>query len=199
MSALERNCILYITHYKFCISHPKNLTVIDLSNNFISQEFPKALYNCSSSKTLTSHRITSTAQSRWTFTACLACAASTLEPTASLVTFHHLLDSQNNFISQEFLKAHYNCSKFEDLDLSQNNSTSTIPVDIHQFSGWIPAGVSSWRMVFEACNNLSTGTIPRKLTSLPYLTTLLLDQNQLSGVLPSDIISWKTLNTLNLH
>ena len=104
MSALERNCILYITHYKFCISHPKNLTVIDLSNNFISQEFPKALYSCSSSKTLTSHRITSTAQSRWTFTACLACAASTLEPTASLVTFHHLLDSQTTSFPKNFLK-----------------------------------------------------------------------------------------------
>ena len=108
------------------------------------------------------------------------------------------IGQSNNFISQEFLKAHYNCSKFEDLDLSQNNSTSTILVDIHQFSGWIPAGVSSWRMVFEACNNLSTGSIPRELTSLPYLTTLLLDQNQLSSVLPEELGNLAGLADLDL-
>ena len=162
------------------------------------KSFLKLSTTVPSSKTSTSHRITSTAQSRWTFTACLACATSTLEPTASLVAFHHLLDSQTTSLFPKFLKAHYNCSKFEDLDLSQNNSTSTILVDIHQFSGWIPAGVSSWRMVFEACNNLSTGSIPRELTSLPYLTTLLLDQNQLSSVLPEELGNLAGLADLDL-
>ncbi|KAJ1436530.1 Leucine-rich repeat domain superfamily [Sesbania bispinosa] len=37
-----------------------------------------------------------------------------------------------------------------------------------------------------------------KLTALPKLQTLLLDQNQLTGPLPSDKISWKSLVILDL-
>ncbi|GAU22786.1 hypothetical protein TSUD_142250, partial [Trifolium subterraneum] len=64
----------------------------------------------------------------------------------------------------------------------------------------IPNGVSSWKNVvkFNASNNFFNGSIPLELTSLPRLSTLLLDQNQLTGRIPSDIISWKSLQRLDL-
>ncbi|XP_061371282.1 receptor-like protein kinase HSL1 [Gastrolobium bilobum] len=77
---------------------------------------------------------------------------------------------------------------------------SFLAISYNQFSGRIPDGVASWKnvVVFNASNNHFNGSIPLELTSLPQLTTLLLDQNQLTGPLPSDIISWKSLITLNL-
>uniref|UniRef100_A0A2N9G6N0 non-specific serine/threonine protein kinase n=1 Tax=Fagus sylvatica TaxID=28930 RepID=A0A2N9G6N0_FAGSY len=71
----------------------KNLTLFDLSNNNIFNEFPKALYNCSKLEDLDLSQNYFNAQSRLTFTACLACAASTLEPTAFLAPSQHLLDT----------------------------------------------------------------------------------------------------------
>lgn len=70
----------------------------------------------------------------------------------------------------------------------------------NRFSGKIPRGVSSWKNLqdFDAGNNLFNGSVPQELTTLPVLTSLLLDQNRLSGALPSDIASWKSLNSLNL-
>ncbi|POO00541.1 Serine/threonine protein kinase [Trema orientale] len=69
----------------------------------------------------------------------------------------------------------------------------------NRFSGNIPTGVSFGRNLVEfgASNNLLTGTIPQEFTTLPRLTTLLLDRNQLRGELPTDI-QWVVLETLNL-
>ncbi|MED6221733.1 hypothetical protein PIB30_057610 [Stylosanthes scabra] len=70
----------------------------------------------------------------------------------------------------------------------------------NKFSGPILLGVSSDvnLVVFDARNNMLSGEIPRELTGVSQITTLLLDGNQLSGALPSEIISWKSLNTLTL-
>ena len=53
-------------------------------------------------------------------------------------------------------------------------------------------------MYFDARNNMLSGEIPRELTHLSQLSTLMLDGNQLSGALPSEIISWKSLSTMTL-
>ncbi|CAL0322152.1 unnamed protein product [Lupinus luteus] len=95
--------------------------------------------------------------------------------------------------------------------VSHNNFTGVLPeilssnislfqISSNQFSGRIPTGVSSWTnvVVFDASKNYLNGSIPQELTTLPRLTTLLLDQNQLIGPLPSKIISWESLVTLNL-
>ncbi|CAK8532357.1 unnamed protein product [Lathyrus sativus] len=95
------------------------------------------------------------------------------------------------------------------LSLSINSLSGEIPesvgllpslVDFRVFSNKLSAGVSSWTnvIVFDASNNLLNGSIPQEITSLPKLTTLLLDQNQLNGPIPTNIISWKSLVTLNL-
>ncbi|XP_059635920.1 receptor-like protein kinase HSL1 [Cornus florida] len=98
------------------------------------------------------------------------------------------------------------------LMISDNMFTGHLPVKLatnlllleisnNLFSGEIPwNGISSWRnlMVFDASNNLFNGTIPQELTSLPLLTTLLLDRNHFSGNLPLKIKSWNSLTTLNL-
>ncbi|XP_028794281.1 receptor-like protein kinase 5 [Neltuma alba] len=79
-------------------------------------------------------------------------------------------------------------------------NVSRMVISYNQFSGRIPAGISSMKnlVVFSASSNLFNGSIPQELTSLSQLATLLLDQNKLSGPLPSKIISWKSLRILNL-
>lgn len=76
---------------------------------------------------------------------------------------------------------------------------SRLEIGNNKFSGQISVGVASWNLVvFEASNNRLLGKIPVELTSLPRLTSLLLDGNQLSGEIPSEIISWESLTTLDL-
>uniref|UniRef100_A0A7N2L2D4 Leucine-rich repeat-containing N-terminal plant-type domain-containing protein n=1 Tax=Quercus lobata TaxID=97700 RepID=A0A7N2L2D4_QUELO len=181
------------------ICDPRTSRSLTFQTTSSLKSFLKLSTTVPSSKNLTSHRITSTAQSRWTFTACLACAALSMEPTASLVTFHHRLDSQTTSFFPKFLRAHYNCSKFEDLGLSQNNSTCTILVDIHQFSGVLPLDIISWKTLntLNLRRNKISGPIPEELGNLAGLTELDLSENQLSGQIPPQLSLLK-LTLLNL-
>ncbi|XVE98083.1 hypothetical protein REPUB_Repub03eG0074800 [Reevesia pubescens] len=123
-----------------------------------------------------------------------------------------------NFLSGEISRI-IRASDLTVIDLSTNNLTGRIPDEIvnnfNLFTGKLPRKVSDYLSRLDISNNWFFGnipievklwrnlsffndTIPRELTALPYLSTLLLDQNQLHGFLPSDIISWRLLNTLNL-
>ncbi|KHM99760.1 LRR receptor-like serine/threonine-protein kinase HSL2 [Glycine soja] len=121
------------------------------------------------------------------------------------------LKVHNNEFSGNIPSGLWTSSNLTNFMVSRNKFTGVLPerlswnisrfeISYNQFSGGIPSGVSSWTnlVVFDASKNNFNGSIPWKLTALPKLTTLLLDQNQLSGALPSDIISWKSLVTLNL-
>ncbi|KAL2321337.1 hypothetical protein Fmac_030306 [Flemingia macrophylla] len=118
---------------------------------------------------------------------------------------------ENNEFSGNIPSGLWTSRDLSTLMISENKFTGQLPerlswnlsylaISYNQFSGRIPHGVSSWKHVvkFNASNNFFNGCIPLELTSLPQLTTLLLDHNQLTGPLPSDIISWKSLITLDL-
>jgi len=146
-----------------------NLTTYE---NSLSGELPKSLGNCSRLLDLKiySNGFTGTIpRGLWTF-----------------VNLSNFMVSKNKFNGVIPERLSLSISRFE--------------IGNNQFSGRIPSGVSSWTnvVVFDARNNFLNGSIPQELTSLPKLTTLLLDQNQFTGQIPSDIISWKSLVTLNL-
>ena len=121
----------------------------------------------------------------------------------------HILKINNNEFSGNIPSGLWTSLNLSTVMLDENKFTSELPerlsrnvsrfsVSYNQLSGRIPAGVSSWNnvVVVNASKNLFIGNIPRELTTLPLLTTLLLDQNQLTGSLPSDVIS--CLRILNL-
>lgn len=119
---------------------------------------------------------------------------------------------ENNELSGNIPSGLWTSLSLSTIKINENKFTGQLPerlaenlsdigISYNQFSGRIPHGVSSsWKNIvsFNASNNLFNGSIPPELTSLPQLTTLLLDHNQFTGPLPSDIISWKSLINLNL-
>ncbi|KAL4375746.1 hypothetical protein AHAS_Ahas05G0312600 [Arachis hypogaea] len=132
----------------------------------------------------------------------------------SLGNCNSLLDLKiyNNKFSGNIPSGLWTCLNLSNFMVRHNNFTGELPemlsssisrleISYNQLSGRIPATVSSWTnvVVFDASKNNLNGSIPQELTSLPKLTTLLLDQNQLTGPLPSDIIHWENLVTLNLR
>ncbi|KAL4374449.1 hypothetical protein HN51_008245 [Arachis hypogaea] len=132
----------------------------------------------------------------------------------SLGNCNSLLDLKiyNNKFSGNIPSGLWTSLNLSNFMVSHNNFTGELPemlsssilrleISFNQLSGRIPATVSSWSnvVVFDASKNNLNGSIPQELTSLPKLTTLLLDQNQLTGPLPSDIIHWENLVTLNLR
>ncbi|XP_016200412.1 receptor-like protein kinase 5 [Arachis ipaensis] len=147
-----------------------NLTVYD---NNLSGELPKSLGNCNSLLDLKIYNNKFSGN-----------IPSGLWTSLNLSNF---MVSHNNFTGE--------------LPEMLSSSISRLEISYNQLSGRIPATVSSWTnvVVFDASKNNLNGSIPQELTSLPKLTTLLLDQNQLTGPLPSDIIHWENLVTLNLR
>ncbi|XP_028794274.1 receptor-like protein kinase 5 [Neltuma alba] len=132
------------------------------------------------------------------------------ESLGSCTSLQHLFLDNNGF-SGEIPGGLWTSQNLLTLVVSNNKLTGELPqrlawnlsrlsISNNQFSGRIPAGVSTWKNLieFKASKNFFNGSIPQELTTLPKLTTLLLDQNQLTGPLPSEIISWKSLNALNL-
>ncbi|XP_075512838.1 uncharacterized protein LOC142548419 [Primulina tabacum] len=116
-----------------------------------------------------------------------------------------------NSLSGEIPDGIWTSSNLFQLKLNDNHFTGKLPstigpqlslldVENNQFSGPIPADISSWENLreFKASNNLLSGVIPQELTGLPLLAILSLDGNGLSGYLPSNIISWKSMTLLNL-
>ncbi|KAL3744873.1 hypothetical protein ACJRO7_014046 [Eucalyptus globulus] len=125
------------------------------------------------------------------------------------------LAAMDNNLNGELPKSLGNCSTLSHVMLHNNGFTGNVPGGLwmsrnltalilsgNGLTGELPEELtaSSWRnmAVFEAGNNLLSGTVPTELTELPKLTRLLLGQNELSGILPTDIVSWKSLTTLNL-
>ncbi|KAE9585998.1 hypothetical protein Lal_00009947 [Lupinus albus] len=118
---------------------------------------------------------------------------------------------ENNKFSGNIPSGMWTLKNLSTIKVNQNKFTGVLPERIslsisdlgisdNNFSGRLPTEVSSWKnlVMFNASNNFFSGSIPHDLTSLPQLTTLLLDQNQLTGPLPLDIISWKSLIAINL-
>ncbi|CAK7353122.1 unnamed protein product [Dovyalis caffra] len=115
--------------------------------------------------------------------------------------------ASENRLSGQVPQSLGNCNSLHSVQLYSNNFSGEIPAGIWTVFNMtylrlspIPPGVSSWEklVVFKASNNLFSGEIPAEITSLPYLSNLLLDGNQFSGQLPSKITSWKSLTSLNL-
>ncbi|KAL2925493.1 Receptor-like protein kinase HSL1, partial [Bienertia sinuspersici] len=116
----------------------------------------------------------------------------------------------NNSLSGEVPQGLWTLQHMSTMLLSRNQFSGKLPeklasnlsrieINNNRFSGKIPS-VSGWKnlQVFEATDNLITGTVPLELTSLSQLNILALDGNQLTGELPSEIISWQSLSSLGL-
>lgn len=121
-----------------------------------------------------------------------------------------ILQLFNNSFSGEIPSGLWASSNLTSLMLNNNLFSGKLPgklgsnllsveISNNRLSGPIPVGISSWVNIkeFKASNNLLSGKIPVALTSLPSLSTLLLDGNQFSGQLPSEIYTWNSLTTLN--
>ncbi|KAG6662163.1 receptor-like protein kinase 5 [Carya illinoinensis] len=97
--------------------------------------------------------------------------------------------SDNYFSSIEFPSALYNCSKLEDLDLSQNCFAGAIPDDIHR--------MAQLRNLNLGGNNFS-GNIPSSVGQLTDMRTLKLFACQFIGSLPPEIGNLSNLEELEL-
>ncbi|KAH7538131.1 hypothetical protein FEM48_Zijuj03G0166500 [Ziziphus jujuba var. spinosa] len=75
------------------------------------------------------------------------------------------------------------------MDLSSNNLTGGIPVQLTNLTGLIGLNLSG---------NFLTGTIPREIGKLKQLDSLDLSRNQLSGGIPSSLSQLTHLGTLDL-
>lgn len=142
--------------------------VIAFSNN-LSGELPQWMGNCGSLRTVQLYNNSFSGELPWG-----------LWDLENLTT---LMLSNNSFSGEFPSELAWNLSRLE----IRNNL----------FSGKIFSSAVNL-VVFDARNNMLSGEIPRALTGLSRLNTLMLDENQLYGKLPSEIISWGSLNTLSL-
>ncbi|KAG2718326.1 hypothetical protein I3760_03G215100 [Carya illinoinensis] len=120
--------------------------------------------------------------------------------------------SNNSFSSTEFPRALYNCSKLENLDLSQNYFTGAIPDDIHcmarlhnlnlggnNFSGNIPSSIGQLTELrkLKLFNCEFIGSLPLEIGNLSNLEELGLAWNsKMMPRLPSDFTKLKKLKVL---
>ncbi|KAK9077676.1 hypothetical protein SSX86_006013 [Deinandra increscens subsp. villosa] len=95
----------------------------------------------------------------------------------------------DNYITGEFPRVFYNCSKLIELDISQNVFVGTLPDDIDRLSQLKTA---------EFGGNNFTGDIPPAIGNLSALTSLLLYQNLFNGTIPPEIGNLSNLETLGL-
>ncbi|XP_041006284.1 receptor-like protein kinase 5 [Juglans microcarpa x Juglans regia] len=97
--------------------------------------------------------------------------------------------SDNYFSSTKFPRALYNCSKLEDLDLSQNYFAGAIPDDIHHMA---------WLHNLNLGGNSFFGNIPSSVGQLTELRTLKLFACSFIGSLPPEIGNLSNLEELGL-
>ncbi|KAL7168047.1 hypothetical protein ACSBR2_038480 [Camellia fascicularis] len=119
-------------------------------------------------------------------------------------------DLQYNYLSGQFPKSLYNCSKLEYLVLSNNYVFGSIPDDVdrlspqlrylnlsaNNFTGDIPAAIGRLPEleILDLSSNDLSGNIPSGLFLLKNLTTLYLYKNHLSGVIPNWVVYWNSLS-----
>lgn len=95
----------------------------------------------------------------------------------------------DNFLTGEFPRVLYNCSKLIELDISQNAFFGRLPDDIDRLSGM--------KSLELGANNF-TGDIPPAIGKLSALMSLFLYQNLFNGTIPSEIGNLSNLLSLGL-
>ncbi|KAI3692642.1 hypothetical protein L6452_32463 [Arctium lappa] len=95
----------------------------------------------------------------------------------------------DNFLTRDFPRVLYNCSKLIELDISQNMFVGRLPDDIDR--------LSRLKSVELGANNF-TGNIPPAIGNISALTSLLLYQNLFNGTIPPEIGNLSNLETLGL-
>uniref|UniRef100_A0A2N9HM74 non-specific serine/threonine protein kinase n=1 Tax=Fagus sylvatica TaxID=28930 RepID=A0A2N9HM74_FAGSY len=115
-----------------------------------------------------------------------------------------LIDLSYNNIFGEFPRALYNCSKLEDLNLSQNFFNGTIPIDIHlvHLPGSFPpeiGNLSNLERLELAYNvNMTAAVLPSNFMKLKKLTYLWMAGSNLIGEIPDTIGEMEALVHLDL-
>ncbi|XP_060675861.1 receptor-like protein EIX2 [Ziziphus jujuba] len=165
------------------LCHLTSLQVLDLSHNKISGAIPQCLNN-----------ITSMAEQHSPFDATIGYSY------ASTYIYYNADGSAGYYVSEYIdnvllilkkmgLVYSKNLGLVKAMDLSSNNLTGYIPVELTNLTGLIGLNLSG---------NWLTGTIPQEISKLKQLDSLDLSRNQLSGGIPSSLSHLTHLGTLDL-
>ncbi|XP_023757607.1 receptor-like protein kinase 5 [Lactuca sativa] len=100
------------------------------------------------------------------------------------------LDLTNNFLTGEFPRVLYNCSKLVEIDIAYNGFVGRLPDDIDR--------LSSRLKTIDIGGNNFTGDIPPAIGNLSSLISLYMYGNLLNGSIPPEIGNLSNLLTLNL-
>ncbi|CAI9289100.1 unnamed protein product [Lactuca saligna] len=100
------------------------------------------------------------------------------------------LDLTNNFLTGEFPRVLYNCSKLVEIDIAYNGFVGRLPDDIDR--------LSSGLKTFDIGGNNFTGNIPPAIGNLSKLMYLHMYRNLLNGSMPREIGNLSNLLLLNL-
>lgn len=109
-----------------------------------------------------------------------------------LLQLRILILSSSSFITGRIaiFGALSNCTKLEELDLSDNHLTGTLPPAIGQLSQTLT--------FFNVEKNAINGPIPQTIGNLSMLTILYMGRNSLGGTIPYSITNLLTLQALDL-
>ncbi|CAI8608291.1 unnamed protein product [Vicia faba] len=100
------------------------------------------------------------------------------------------LKLSNMGLKGQFPRGIVNCSSLTGLDLSINDLSGTIPVDISSLLNYVTT--------LDLSSNEFSGEIPLSLANCTYLNTLKLDQNQLTGQIPLQLGTLTRLKTFDV-
>ncbi|XP_058745285.1 probably inactive leucine-rich repeat receptor-like protein kinase At5g48380 [Vicia villosa] len=100
------------------------------------------------------------------------------------------LKLSNMGLKGQFPRGIVNCSSLTGLDLSINDLSGNIPVDISLLLTYVTS--------LDLSSNEFSGEIPPSLANCSYLNTLKLDQNQLTGQIPLQLGTLTRLKTFDV-
>ncbi|KAL6960678.1 Inactive LRR receptor-like serine/threonine-protein kinase bir2 [Sarracenia purpurea var. burkii] len=100
------------------------------------------------------------------------------------------LDLQNMNLAGHIPDSLQNCSSLQNLVLSGNDLTGSIPSEI---CTWLP-----YLVTLDLSNNQLTGSIPVDLVRCSFLNKLILSNNKLSGAIPYELSRLGRLNTFSV-
>nr|XP_048326801.1 receptor-like protein EIX2 [Ziziphus jujuba var. spinosa] len=164
------------------LCHLTSLQVLDLSHNKISGTIPRCLNNLTSMAEQRSP-IDATIKYLYVYSYIQYNNGSSSGYGSEYVDNVHLMLKKMGLVYSK------NLGLVKAMDLSSNNLTGGIPVQLTNLTGLIGLNLSG---------NFLTGTIPREIGKLKQLDSLDLSRNQLSGGIPSSLSQLTHLGTLDL-